>query len=312
MSRLIFVPQYPTKMRYSEWWIKEFKKIFRQHFTNVIILGEDYIEGAPSKGTFIEFSPVHQSIEFELAQIDEYRKIRFKDSDVLFLADISFPGLFPSILFHRRPKKCFAFCHATAKNKYDYYTEDSKSKFQIETGLSKIFDGIFVGSKYNQNKIGWTNTIITRLPPPPDYIIQPIDIEKTRDIVSVARYCKQKVNKTTEDTVSKWFGTVERGSFNSWKNYSRFLSSAKILLITTKEDTFNYTIMDAIKCGCIPVAPNKLCFPEILPREYLYDNSDELYEVITNILNENIDVPKILCQTQIDEFYNNICSIMKE
>ena len=39
MSRLIFVPQYPAKMRYQEWWLSEFSKNFWNHYDNVIVLG---------------------------------------------------------------------------------------------------------------------------------------------------------------------------------------------------------------------------------------------------------------------------------
>ena len=42
--RLILALQYPTKMRYSEWWFTEFPKQFRKYFDEVIVLGENYIE----------------------------------------------------------------------------------------------------------------------------------------------------------------------------------------------------------------------------------------------------------------------------
>jgi hypothetical protein len=298
-------------MRYSEWWFGKLAKEFNKHFDEVYILGDD--SEVYYKGESVAFSPVDQSIKFESSQIKHYMNIELRDDDILFLADISFPGIFPNVLYHKRPKNCFAFCHGTAKNKYDYYSKDKKSKFGIETNQSKIFDAIFVGSKYHKDKLGWDNTIITTIPPPPDYIIKPSTyIKKTRDIISVARPCVQKVNKTIEKKVAKRFSSIERKEVNDWKEYSNFLSSAKALLITTKEDTFNYTIMDAIKCSCVPIAPNNLCFPEILPRDYLYNNENELYTIIKKVLDGNMDVPELLCQEQVNGFYTNICYIMKE
>jgi hypothetical protein len=37
--RLIFVPQFPTKLRYQNWWITEFPHQFKNYFDEVITLG---------------------------------------------------------------------------------------------------------------------------------------------------------------------------------------------------------------------------------------------------------------------------------
>jgi len=47
---------------------------------------------------------------------------------------------------------------------------------------------------------------------------------------------------------------------------------SKILLITAHEDTFGYQIVDAIINGCVPLARNDLAYPELLPKEYLYND----------------------------------------
>jgi len=44
MRRIIFVPQYPTPMRYQEWWISEFPKKFREAGFEVKVLGEKYLK----------------------------------------------------------------------------------------------------------------------------------------------------------------------------------------------------------------------------------------------------------------------------
>ena len=312
MQRLIFVPQYPTKMRYQEWWLSEFPRQFRKYFDEVIVIGKEYLKNIIlSRGESENFSPINENIKFECAQIDEYLSLKLLDNDILFLADISFAGVFASTLYHKSCSKMYAFCHATSINLYDYFTKFSVSKFKVETGHSHLFNKVFVGSKYSAKKVGWKNTKVVALPHPPSDIVNPFPyIPKMHNIVSVCRPSFQKVNEETEKEVEKIYGKIERQMFDNWHCYSKFLSSSKILLITSKEDTFNYTIMDAIKCRCIPIAPNDLCFPEILPKEYLYNDIDDLLKKIDNALNEKVDIPVMLCKDKVDDFYRNICETM--
>ena len=71
MSRIIFVPQYPTPMRYQEFWFIELPKQFKMAGYDVITLGEDN-ETLDTKSYPAMFSPIQQAIDFELGQIREY------------------------------------------------------------------------------------------------------------------------------------------------------------------------------------------------------------------------------------------------
>lgn len=314
MSRLIFVPQFPTKMRYQELWYHDFPDQFQKYFDEVIVIGKkSYIENREFLKIGREasmFSPIKDAINFELFQMKEYEELELKNDDILFWADLSFPGFFANILYHKKPRKCFAFCHATSLNYLDYFEKVRFSKFPLETAQSKLFEKIFVGSHYHKNKLKWENIEVTALPIPS--IFKKIhSSEKIYDIISVCRPNPQKVDLNLEKGVERVFSKIHRKTFDNWEDYMSFLYLSKVLLITTKEDTFNYTILDAVQNGCIPIAPNKLCFPEILPREYLYDDLDELLDTITIALGGHLEVPELLCQDKVDNFYKNICEIMK-
>jgi len=313
MSRLIFVPQYPTSMRYQEWWLPEFQTQFGKHFDEVLTLGtldKDIVRGEREM-----FSPVDSSIRFELEQIKQYMSLPIRNSDILFLADISFPGFFTNVLYHKKPKKCFAFCHATSLNNYDYFEDVRNSKYPVEHGQSIIFNKVFVGSVYHQEKIKWYNTIVTRVPKPPfDFFDEVKKNEKIYNFVSVSRPTKQKVDLDLENRVMKNLGSqIRRQDFNTWFEYYEFLSSARCLIITAQEETFGYQVMDAIMCGCIPICPNKFSYPELLPREYLYNNEKELFDFLELkiLCSDKTEVPTLLCQNEVDNFYDNICGIMK-
>jgi hypothetical protein len=314
MNRIIYVPQFPSSMRYQNWHITEFEKEFKKYFDTVIILGRKP-KGIEKTEYGEIFSPINASIEYELQQIEEYLKLDVKIDDVLFLSDLSFPGFFANVLHHGKPKKCFAYVHATSKNRFDYFLPFRSSKWQVECGQAELFDKIFVGSEYHKKKLGWDNTEVVALPEPPfefRQIKEMCNSNKIVDIFSASRPTPQKVNKEIEAIIEEKFSIIQRHTFDYWRDYYMYLAQSKVLISTSSEETFGYQIMDAILAGCIPIAPNDFSYPELLDREYLYDDVDELLDTLTIALNGGLPVPeKLLCQDLVDNFYKNICEIMK-
>ena len=319
--RIIFVPQFPSGMRYQEWWFWKLPIEFKERGFDVEIIGETAIEEILYRRSSLEmFSPINQAIELEAAQIKEYMRLELRDDDILFWSDISFPGIFGHVLFHKRPKKMFAFCHATALNNLDYYRKVRPEKFPIEASICKLFNKIFVGSKYHQEKLKGRidNTMVTYLPFPPFTNLIPEGVPKTIDIMSASRPTTQKVDEKIEDVVEKSFGKIERPISHSWEEYFRNLSTSRILLITSLEETFGYQVVDAVLNNCIPLARTSFSYPELIPKDYLYTTVDELCHKIDYILNANVDwvpkvqAPKLLCEEQMLKFYDVICEEMKK
>jgi hypothetical protein len=312
MKRTLFlVPQYPSRLRYQSWFFSEFPKELRRRFPGVVVVGEKYWKThSVDNHDGTTFSPVSPAIEFETNQISEYLSLDVKPEDSLLLMDLSFPGLFAGVLYHRRPEHCYAYCHATSRNFMDYFAADRRSKSLVEHGHSRLFKKVFVGSEYHKKKLGWKNLEVIGLPLPPfkTYGTE----EKIYDIVSVARASKQKITKHVEDQIEREFGRIQRKQCASWREYYKFLGQSKVLLITSKEDTFNYSILDAVLNGCIPIAPNKLCFPELLPRPYLYDTTDDLKRIIHSCLNREYQVPTLLNMPAITSFYDALSDCIIE
>jgi len=307
MSRLIFVPQYPSKLRYQEWYFTEFPKHLSKYFDEIIILGNDLIIDHV-QGNDDMFSPINESIHFELAQIDEFIEMDLLKDDILLLNDISFPGFFTNVLYHKKPKKCFALCHGTSKNKYDYFEKHRSSKWLVEQGYFEIFDNVFIATEYHKRKLKIVDTKVVGLPKAP---FETYNLKKEIDIISVARPTKQKVNLYIEEQIEKIFDTkIFRKQYKSWQEYYQHISKSRVMLITSYEETFGYQVLDAVYNNCIPVAPNICSYPELLPKEYLYNDLTDLVDILTNIFEENLPVPEILCQNLIDSFYDNIGKIM--
>jgi hypothetical protein len=261
------------------------------------------------RGDLSMFSPINAAIEFECAQIDEYMNMELRDDDILFVADISFPGFFCNALFHKRIDKMFAFCHATSLNHKDYFEDVRNVKFPVETSHAAMFNKVFVGSKYHQDKLGWNNTIVTYLPFHP---FSSFKSEKINEIISASRPTPQKVDLQLESVVEEKFSDIIRKDTRSWEEYFKFLSESTVLLISAAEDTFGYQIVDGIMNGCIPIAPNRCAYPELLSKEYLYNNKEELFKIIDDALWGLLDVPKLKCKNQMIDFYDKIIKEIRQ
>lgn len=333
--RIIFVPQFPSKLRYQEWWFTEFPKQFRARGFEVLTLGESYVHSViERRSDYHMFSPINQAIEFETEQIKEYMSLNIQDDDILFLADISFPGLFSNVLYHKECNKMYAFCHATSLNELDYFASLRYSKFPVESSHAFLFDTIFVGSEYHQKKLQsvddryWQNTMVTYLPFQPRSGEIETFVPKKHMFMSASRPSPQKVDMELEKEIERIYRTkIYRPISNSWEEYFANLRASKYLIITSKEDTFGYQIVDAVTNNCIPIAPRRCAYPELLPEKYLYKEyvpelMDQgwdvacLFEMAMMAFTELDDdekpeVPRLLCEQQMHDFYDVICEEMK-
>ena len=312
-ARLILVPQYPTRLRYQEWWWDEFPKRLSKYFDEIVVLGKTYGDSA-REAPSSKFAPMKSALMFERNQIMEYLDLELRKDDVLLLNDLSYPGLFANILFHMKPERCFAICHATSKNRYDYFADVRYSKYPVEKGIAKLFDAIIVASKYHSDKLGWNNLYVLPFPEVSSAFSSPQLRNGTKKyrIISVAREGVQKVTKKIEEVILQDVGiSVYHPDCKTWLEYYEVISSSQMVLITSKEETFGYQVVDAYRNNCIPVAPNKFSYPELLPREYLYDNQGELFMCMHKVFNDRLPVLQSLMTTeQSGYFYDNLRNLM--
>ncbi len=283
--RVILVPQLPVKMRYQEGWPRVLAESLRADGVEVTILGTTDPYELRNAG---EFSLRDASVEHELSQIQQYLHLRTGRWDILLHCDLSWPGLFSSVLFHKRPYLSFAICHATSRNRYDVFSSVRAMKWKVESATARLYNGVFVATQYHADKLRLPNAIVTHgLPDPPEDILHRDKWEKDRPILlcSVSRPSAQKVTVALEQAVCKRLEeTIHRPRFLSWEMYYRFLSRCRYMLITSKEETYGYAVVDAVRCGCVPIAPRAYSYPELLPDELLYDPAASMKDRVDRIV----------------------------
>jgi len=287
-------------MRYQEWWYEMFPYSLRAWLPHmqVISLGREFLSDNAEVSNSGMFTAVEQATIFETAQIREYINLPRLEGgiDVVLQLDFSFPGLFADALHIRPPDYAFAIAHATALNRYDFWKQPNRhhsSKCKIERARAYMYDAIFVASAYHKDKLdtGWNsqpNVVnLGALPmPPPDVTSAMSCHNKTRvGAVSVSRNNPQKRNKALETRVQLETGvpiSVVSGNIASWSQYYNFVGQFASMIITSREETYGYQVVDALLSHTTPIAPNAMSYPELLPKECLYNSEAELMEMIKN------------------------------
>ncbi len=120
-----------------------------------------------------------------------------------------------------------------------------------------------------------------------------------------------------EDHIVHW------GYAKSFDEYARWLWKGDILPVTSKQDFFGGSVVEAMYCGCIPLLPNRLAYPghldDAAKKVFLYDEGEfqiRLEDAITNWgtsthpssqkLVEKYDWSKII------EYYDDLFSTLVE
>jgi len=101
------------------------------------------------------------------------------------------------------------------------------------------------------------------------------------------------INKLSERIIH--YGYVE-----SREKYFSLLNSGDIVISTAIQENFGLSIVEAIQCGCFPLLPNRLSYPELIPEEFhtnvMYNTDEELFSLLANIFEKKFFPQKDLSQ----------------
>jgi glycosyltransferase involved in cell wall biosynthesis len=68
---------------------------------------------------------------------------------------------------------------------------------------------------------------------------------------------------------------VQFGYLDSTQDYRQYLEDADIVLSTALHEFQGLAVLEAVTAGCLPAVPDRLVYPEIFPREFIYESDPE-------------------------------------
>jgi len=80
------------------------------------------------------------------------------------------------------------------------------------------------------------------------------------------------------------------GYVESVYDYARYLAMSDIVVSTAIQENFGFAVIEAMHCHTLPLLPNRLSYPEILPKkfheQFLYNSEEELETKLGRLLRE--------------------------
>ena len=77
---------------------------------------------------------------------------------------------------------------------------------------------------------------------------------------------------------------IHFGYATTFNEYAEHLSISTILPVTSNQDFFGGSVVEAIYCQCFPILPKRLAYPEHIPDQFhdnhFYNDDDEFYEIL--------------------------------
>jgi len=61
---------------------------------------------------------------------------------------------------------------------------------------------------------------------------------------------------------------IQYGYVESRQEYIKWLQRGAIVISTATQENFGISVVEAVRCGCLPLLPARLAYPEIIPQEF--------------------------------------------
>lgn len=266
-----------------------------------------------------QFLDIVNTCKFKAAQLqmiaDLFNEGKVVNGDAFLIGDIFFPGI-EMIKYMAELQeievKVYGINYAGRADKTDFVQKLGYWADASELGYHQICDGIFVGSDdHNTNVCKYfelnpatvhTTGLIWDLNYMQEFHEEIGYIEKEDFVIWPHRWCNEKgideliwfAKNTNKKIIVTSSGPVKDCGTNLPKNiefvfnltkkeYFTLMAKARWYLSTAYQETFGYTIQEAIFFGCNILVPDRACCPEMVPAINVYTEIDSVDYDFDNI-----------------------------
>jgi glycosyltransferase involved in cell wall biosynthesis len=272
---------------------------------DVVVYPEFNYPEVIEKGQFLD---VNKTIIFKSKQLQMISEMfyngKVNDGDVFLVGDIFFPGI-ESIKYMAELQgisvKVYGFNYAGRADKTDFVQKLGGWADYSEKGYHLVCDGIFVGSQFHKAQVcdhfrlpasmvhvtgyiwdrDYVENIFDGTFEKEDFVIFPHRLSKEKGIKELLQFAaitdkKILVTSSGNRVDIELPENINYVSNLSKKNYYRYLARAKYYLSTAYQETFGYTLQEAIHFGCKIAVPDRACYKEMVPLSAVYKSVETI------------------------------------
>jgi glycosyltransferase involved in cell wall biosynthesis len=315
MSKIIYIPLEELPQRYTGMMNAAiYPKV------DISLYPKIEIDTEIKRGQFLD---IVNTCKFKAAQLqmiaDLFNEGKIENGDAFLVGDIFFPGIemikYMSELLGL-DVKVYGINYAGRADKTDFVQQLSHWADASEAGYHFICDGIFVGSEDHKNNVVnffglntatvHTTGLVWDLNYMQTFKEQIGNVEKEDFVIWPHRWCEEKgINELIEfakntkkkivitssgpkKDLGKLPKNIEYRHGLTKGEYFELMAKARWYLSNAYQETFGYTIQEAIFFGCNILVPNRACCPEMVPSRNVYHS---VSEIETKFNSEDLTVP---------------------
>jgi glycosyltransferase involved in cell wall biosynthesis len=297
MSKIIYIPLEELEARYTSMMNDAIRP-----WVEVELYPEIEIDTQIKRGQFLD---IVNTCKFKSAQLQMIAEMfdngDVKNGDVFLVGDIFFPGI-ESIKYMAELQNInvnvYGINYAGRADETDFVQRLSSWADASELGYHLICNGIFVGSRDHKSNVVeyfglnpetvhvtgliWDVNYVNEFKreigevTKEDFIIWPHRWTEEKGIDDLKRFAKMTDKRivVTSSGPAKDLGKLPRNIEYrpnlTKKEYYTLMAKARWYLSTAYQETFGYTIQEAIVFGCNILVPNRACCTEMVPGKCVY------------------------------------------
>jgi len=303
MGKIIYVPLEHIEGRYTVHMDRDILNYL--NVNNVPFVRVYPAAGEPAglpEGCFLNAAFTSKFKSLQMAEIASmYERGEVSDNDVFFFSDIWFPGI-ESIAymnyFHKVNAKITGVVHAGSFTDTDFVRDMERWAKNFEDMVFDISDKVFCASNFIRNDIlkkrmvQSEKLIVSGLPLDLKGLDMHLGTEKDNIVIFNGRLCDEKqpwlfdelarqVSKKLDFPV-KFLKTQEMNLDKD--NYYNIVAKSKCAVSYALQENFGFGMAEAAYLGCNVILPNRLVYPELYPKEFLFDRFEESIDMVCDAL----------------------------